>query len=463
MYCIECGTKNEDRAKFCMVCGSPMPQPETVPAVATLISAPEEPPVAQETVIPVPEVQPVAEVPVSQEQPKYTPQTKSSTGIICRILGAVLLLCAILPHFLESQFSPFLQSMMAQYSANSVAAYSMLLTTRSIGTLFSGFAYIALLVAGMGLLLNRQGLKKLLIVCLVACSVHTVSLLAITGWITSAPGTVASLFGNSNLAEAAEQLFQSVPAVRDAFEDQLLTDILPLLIALAATIASLILAVRASEDVRLSGKCDRGAASLYVLWPLHLIFSIITRVADALGYEFFGNNMWAANSYANQAITTELSDILWLVTLLALLGGLWLRKRKTWQLWLPLAGTVALAVAVLSPSVFRSLELRGIPEEVMSSAFSLVQVLLVTTVLETGTLTYWYLASARGQLPAWLQPILVLARSVVYLLTSILVVTGFRSYELAMLLASVHACAAVIAIALPVSMARARRARQTIQ
>ena len=463
MYCIECGAKNEDRAKFCMVCGSPMSQPESAPA-AVLIPAQEEPSVVQEVVspMPVPEAQPVTEVPIPQEQPKVTLQSKSNTGILCRILGVVLLLCAVVPHFLDSQLSP-LFNVVAQYSAYSVSAYSVMLSTWNIGTLFSGFAYIALLVTGMGLLLNRQGLKKLLIVCLVACSVHTVCLLAVAGWITSAPGSVVSVFGNSNMVEAAEQLLQSVPAVREAFVDQLLMDILPLLIALAAAIIAFVFAARSAGEVRLSGKCDRGAASLCVLWPVLLIYNVFARASDTIAFDFFGSAAISANSCAENAISSELSDILWLAGLLAVLGGLWLRKRKTWQLWLPLAGTVALAVAIMAPQVLRFLELRGIPMDVMAMAHSLTQVRLITTVLETGILIYWYLVSARGQLPAWLQPILVLARSVAYILTNVLVVAILRSYELALLLSTVHACFVIIAVALPVSMARARRTRQTIQ
>jgi hypothetical protein len=117
----------------------------------------------------------------------------------------------------------------------------------------------------------------------------------------------------------------------------------------------------------------------------------------------------------------------------------------------------------MAPQVFRFLEIRGVPMDAMAMAHSLTQVRLITTVLETGILIYWYLVSARGQLPAWLQPILVLARSVAYILTNVLVVAILQSYELALLLSTVHACLVIIAVALPVSMARARRTRQTVR
>ena len=417
MFCIHCGNSLPDNAAFCNVCGKPTVEPANAQNVPV---NPQPAPVYQQSAPVYPQPAPTYVHPgYPQYQAAIAPTKTNKRPTLQLILGAVLLLCGILPYTLLTDASSYIAAMRQQaYSYG----FAVVASINALNAIFGSLepvlrfpASIVALVTGHALLSNRRGGKTLAIVSGIF---NTLSALffGLLYLLMMQPLVLISLFHfGGTTSEALSTLNQL--GLLDNIGSALLCSAVLAIITAGVSFGSLYFA-RGQETQTLQ-KRDRSLTALPIMLPLLSLCRICIGVLPVIltGLRN-GSSALSALGIANSMLGNHTAAT-YAALFLLLLAMFCVFKPFPfgWSALITGGGVLLCATGLYfaspSPQAF------GAPAEITEAAMEMYRFTFWGSTLMLIAVCIWIVAVTRNAVPLWLQWVLSCAIIPVYVVVEV--------------------------------------------
>ena len=365
---------------------------------------------------------------VQPVQPTPVPAVKKPAGNLFRILLGVLYLLPMLLYIyiptIYNLMSIAARNQLYAYGEISIAAFSIMQSVCNIidQALLLPVVLISA-IAGVALLMNRRGPGRIAILGGVFHCITALGMLLMTVLYPILPQFTFGLYTSvpDVLENGAGQLFShGIVAMRYVIYG------LPVaLISLTVAVLSFVYAhIFKKND--LPRKMDRGVAALAIATPFAVLLPNFTTIALNLVFGTFGDDYLTAYSFAHN-ITAQLpvSPILLLVilTVLCMVSSKW----PYWLQTVPFVPVLLIGGTAAGLVLPKTAPMVGyIPESILELTVSFARTMIFEGMLLAVAYTLWAAASARGAVPAWLQPLVCVPVCFLYYTMILLTATQIR-------------------------------------